>query len=221
MDATDPQTWKLLEHWQTHLSSQMEEDRTKLYQEAVARDQFLATAPAESEKEDEAAAFADLGLSVKLETVNKAGLKRVVELINRTNQFNLCGSRTTLRDEETGLGDDHYIITASAKDKFGSMGVVGVMRVDTKPDRVEVPIFVLSCRVFGFGIEYALLNAVRKLAPEDQPIVGRYKETQANQPGRQLYAKAGLTFDGESWTGKVADLGAPPEWLAVENEVKA
>lgn len=220
MDATDPMTWKLFSHWQKHLSSEMEEDRTKLYQERLARDQYLAGQPApESAQEDEAAAFRDLEISVKVETVSKPGLKRVVELINRTNQFNLCGSRTTLRDEETGLGEDHYVLTATAKDKFGGMGVVGVMRVDKKPDHVEVPIFVLSCRVFGFGIEYALLNAVRELAPPDQPIVGRYKETQANQPGRQLYAKAGLTWDGENWVGKVADLGAPPEWLTVEMAV--
>ncbi len=217
LDATQPRTWKLLQHWATHLSSEMQEDRTKLYHERAARDQFLSANPmATGAQEDEAAAFADLQLSVKIETVNRSGLKRVVELINRTNQFNLCGSRTTLRDEETGLGDDHWIITAAAKDKFGSMGVVGAMRVNRRSDHIEIPIFVLSCRVFGFGIEYALLNAVKHLVPANEAIVGLYKETQANEPGRQLYAKSGLQWDGEKWTGKVSEISPAPNWLSVE-----
>lgn len=218
LDPTLPSTWNLFNHWATHLSPEIGEDRTKLYRERAARDSFLTATPAETE--DETAAFADLGISVKLETVGKSGLKRAVELINRTNQFNLCGSRTTLRDEETGLGEDHWIITAAAKDKFGSMGVVAAMRVNRKANHVEIPIFVLSCRVFGFGIEYALLNAVKQLVPGEQPIIGLYKETHANEPGRRLYAKSGMKWNGENWVGKVAELSPEPNWLLVETALE-
>ncbi len=218
LDPTLPSTWDLFNHWATHLSSEMDEDRTKLYHERAARDSFLSAKPVEVE--DEAAAFADLGLSVQLEIVSKSGLKRAVELINRTNQFNLCGSRTTLHDEEIGLGEDHWIITAAARDKFGSMGVVGAMRVNKKADHVEVPIFVLSCRVFGFGIEYALLSAIKELVQGDHTIVGLYKETQANEPGRQLYAQSGMQWDGARWVGKVGELRSEPKWLVVNRELK-
>ena len=71
-----------------------------------------------------------LQLSVKIEEVSHSSLKRAAELINRTNQFNLCGSRTTLRELEDGLGSSHWVITAAAADKFGSMGIIGIMRVD-------------------------------------------------------------------------------------------
>jgi FkbH-like protein len=222
LDATQTSTWDMLDHWASHLNSAMEEDRTKLYHERAARDKFLSTTPQTSgSPEDEAAAFADLELQVKIEAVNRSGLKRVVELINRTNQFNLCGSRTTLPDEENGLGEDHFILTAAARDKFGTMGVVGVMRVNRKPDGLEVPIFVLSCRVFGFGIEYALLNAAKNFARSpEEPITGLYKETQANTPGRQLYAQAGLKRDGNFWKGRVIDLKPAPDWLTVESSVR-
>jgi FkbH-like protein len=220
LNACQPNTWKLLSHWGSHLLSDLKEDRTKLYQERVARENFLSKQSSiEEAAEDESAAYHELQISVKLENVDRNGLKRVVELINRTNQFNLCGSRTTLRDEEDGLGSEHWIITASAKDKFGAMGVVGAMRVNRKAERIEIPIFVLSCRVFGFGIEYALLNSVKQLGPADYPVVGWYKETQANTPGRQLYARGGLTWDGENWIGKVSDLTPPPVWLTIENAV--
>ena len=97
-----------------------------------------------------------------------------------------------MRELENGMGTRHSVITAEASDKFGSMGIVGIMRVDCKPDRVEIPIFVLSCRAFGFGIEYALLNAVKRLARSDQTIVGHYHETQFNEPCRRLYAASGM-----------------------------
>ena len=206
LNAMQPATWNFLSHWQKSLPSNPQEDRTKLYQERLKREQFLGDlgnrAQGSVVLEDEAAAFAALELSVKIEEVSRPGLKRAAELINRTNQFNLCGSRTTVRELGDGMGTDHWIITAEATDKFGSMGVVGVMRVDWKPDRIEIPIFVLSCRAFGFGIEYALLNSVKGLVQNRYAIVGHYKETQFNQPCRRLYPASGMRWNGTSWIGK-------------------
>jgi len=220
LNAQDPTTWKVLSHWYEHLSTEGEEDRTKLYNERVGRQKFLATySPPPGVWEDETAALNRLGLSVKLEEASRAGLKRVAELINRTNQFNLCGSRTTVRDLEDGLGSRHWIVIATAEDKFGRLGVVGVMKVDRKLNSVEVPIFVLSCRAIGFGIEYALLNSVKRLTPGVYSIVGHYKETQYNQPCRELYPKSALSWDGSKWVGKIADLPADPQWLTIEHRV--
>lgn len=169
--------------------------------------------------EDETAAFEALQLSVKIVEVSKSGLKRAAELVNRTNQFNLCGSRTSVRELEDGMGTSHTVITAEAADKFGSMGVVGVMRVDWKPEGVEIPLFVLSCRAFGFGIEYALLNSVKRLVRGDHAIAGLYRETQFNEPCRQLYPASGMRWDGQRWTGRIADLPADPAWLKIENGI--
>ena len=222
LNATHPTTWKVLSQWQKSLRSDQEQDRTKLYHQRAERQQFLnglshEAAPLEEREE----ALAKQKLTIKIEEVSRYGLRRAAELINRSNQFNLCGSRTTVRELEDGLRVQHWIITAAATDKFGSMGVVGVMRVDRKPDRVEIPIFVLSCRVFGFGIEYALLNAVKSLAPGDHAIVGHYRKTQSNEPCRQLYPKSRMHWDGSSWTGRVGDLPPDPAWLTVENWIPA
>jgi len=220
LNATEPATWNFLSHWQKGLPANPQEDRTKLYHERVEREQFLSNLPgAKAGLEDEGAALRALELSVKIEEAGRPGLKRAAELINRTNQFNLCGSRTTVREMEEGLGSTHSVVTVEAADKFGTMGVVGVMRVDWKQDRIEIPIFVLSCRAFGFGIEYALLNSVKRLAPEESVIVGHYKETQSNQPCRQLYSASGMNWNGASWTGKVSELPPDPAWLKIENRI--
>jgi FkbH-like protein len=171
--------------------------------------------------EDETTSFLALELSVRIQQVARPGLKRAVELINRTNQFNLCGSRTTERELANGMGERWTIIKAEAADKFGSMGVVGIMRVDWHSDRIEIPIFVLSCRAFGFGIEYALLNAVRRLAPDQRLVVGHYQETQFNQVCREFYSASGMQWDGSKWTARIADLLPAPEWLTIENTIVA
>lgn len=224
LDATDPATWGRLAAWQRLLPPNPGEDRTKLYHERVEREQFvgeLARGAGDAEVEDEAAALAALGLSVKIKEASGADLKRVVELVNRTNQFNLAGSRTSLRELRDGLGESHAVLTAEAGDKFGGMGIVGVMVVRLGSERAEVPIFVLSCRVFGFGIEHALLNSLKHLAPEDHAIAGHYAETQLNEPCRKLYPDSGLTWDGQRWVGKIADLPPDPTWLEVRREIHA
>jgi FkbH-like protein len=221
LDVREEATWRWLAHWEKHLQADQLEDRTKLYHERAAREQFLTrTSEQKASPEDEAAALCNLQLSVKIEQATRsAELKRVVELVNRTNQFNLCGSRVTMAEVGRGLGADQWAMTASAKDKFGSMGVVGAMIVRRIPAGLEVPVFVLSCRVFGFGIEFALLNAVSELAAPECRLVGLYKETPHNQPCREFYAKAGLKWDGSDWTGTVGELKQTPEWLTVESAV--
>jgi FkbH-like protein len=223
LDAREEGTWRWLAHWEKHLSADQVEDRTRLYHERAARDEFLTHASEQkSSEEDETAALGNLQLAVKIEQAARtADLKRAVELVNRTNQFNLCGSRVTMAELEKGLGAEQWVMTATAKDKFGSMGVVGVMVVRQLADGLEIPIFVLSCRVFGFGIEYALLNAVNELGtselgPPGNHLVGLYNETPHNEPCREFYAKAGLRREEAGWVGTICDLKATPSWLTVE-----
>ncbi len=222
LNAGEEATWRWLAHWEKHLQANELEDRTKLYHERAAREQFLSRS---SEKraglEDEAAALRSLQLALKIGQATRTGeLKRVVELVNRTNQFNLCGSRVTMAEVERGLGAEQWVMTVEAKDKFGSMGVVGAMIVGRTAEGLEIPVFVLSCRVFGFGIEYALLNAVGELAGRDCRLVARYKETPHNGPCREFYEKAGLRRDEGGWVGTIGDLKATPAWLTIEGLAK-
>lgn len=220
LDATSPSTWHHLACWQKTLPPAHGEDRTALYHERANRQQFLKeAAQSVAAFEDETAALVALGLYVELREAGRADLPRAAELINRTNQFNLAGNRTTLRELEDGLCTRHSIITAEAGDKFGHMGIVGVMRVDYESNAIEISSFVLSCRAFGFGIEYALLNAVKGLVRDDEVIVAHYAETQFNQPCREFYARSGMTWNGDRWVGRVGDLAPDPAWLRIENMV--
>lgn len=221
LDATDPRVWRLLSRWADALTDRPEVDRTQLYRERSRRDEFLAT---EEEPEE---AFAGLGLSCSIRAARPNDVSRVVELINRTNQFNLVGSRTSVREAQAFRNTPgHCIAVAEASDRFGAMGLVGACWIDAAGHEIKLPVFVLSCRVFGYRIEHALLNAVRRLAREgiasgDRPIRGRYFDTGHNQPCRDFYADAGFVRDGADWVESTPATVEPPDWLAVTDSLTA
>jgi FkbH-like protein len=135
-------------------------------------------------------------LQLSIRFADRKELKRVSELINRTNQFNTCGSRTTLQEvTRWHESDRHAIWVAEASDKFGSMGTISVAVVEETAPGVAILAFVLSCRVFGFGMENALLNWIKLWRP-GRTIFGHFKETPHNQPCHRVYPDNGFTWDG-------------------------
>ena len=97
LDATQDRSWRLLQAWAAMLPSQTDGDRTQFYRERAARETFLA----DQTVEDQGAMFANLGIRVSIREAVPGDHQRVTELINRTNQFNLAGSRTSLRRDQS------------------------------------------------------------------------------------------------------------------------
>jgi FkbH-like protein len=85
--------------------------------------------------------------------------KRLLELINKTNQFNLNGVRINdgewLRhlEDETG-----FAVGVAYEDRFGPLGVIGVMAGRQNEGVVEVTSWVLSCRAFSRRIEHHMIE---------------------------------------------------------------
>ncbi|MDB5332625.1 MAG: family phosphatase, partial [Phycisphaerales bacterium] len=218
LDATADRAWRLLDLWSQYLSSQGETDRTQFYKQKEQRESFLHTQAAP--EEDQGALFAKLGITVTVRDAKKADLKRVAELINRTNQFNTNASRTTVREATDWLAaGDRRILVVDSGDKFGTMGTVCIAVVHTLADRIEIPVFVLSCRVFGYGIEDVIVNAVKRVAREKNlPIVGPFTETAHNEPCRKVYPNNGFTREGAAWIYKGNDEIKDPSWLTIRFE---
>jgi predicted enzyme involved in methoxymalonyl-ACP biosynthesis len=85
----------LLEWWTGALPEQTEGDRTLLYHERRERQQFIDEAAEQLEAEN---LLASLQLRLHIKPASDAALARATELINRTNQFNTCATRTTMRE---------------------------------------------------------------------------------------------------------------------------
>lgn len=222
MDATLLHTWKLLQLWSEFLDPRIEMDRTQLYREREERKHFLQSVTENPVEQN--TLFYSLNLTLKIEKAKKSDLKRVTELINRTNQFNLRGSRTSYK-ELKGWNDspDFCILVGEVSDRFGSMGIICVVVLKITEDKIEIPIYVLSCRVFGYGIEKAMLNHVKRLALKNElvndskRIIGSYQETAQNQPCRNFYRDNKFKKEGEFWyyENKEESIIEDPSWLNI------
>jgi FkbH-like protein len=215
LDPGDPRCWRLLGAWADLLLANPDVDRTALYRQREQRQRFV---DAEVSVQDPRELFSRLDIHVHIREADRDDLPRAAELINRTNQFNTCGSRTTvpeLADWRTGI--NRHVLLVDASDKFGSNGTVAVMLLETPPDAIRIPCFVLSCRVFGFGIEHAVVNHVKRAyrRHDRQPIVGHITATPHNRPCREVYRHNGFTWDGAQWVYRQGDDPVDPRWLTV------
>ncbi|WP_174274643.1 HAD-IIIC family phosphatase [Sphingomonas bacterium] len=218
LDALDARSWEALDQWASWLP-ESDSDRTSFYRQRDQRREFLDSEVADAEAES-AAALAQLGLATTIREAGEGDLVRVAELINRTNQFNTAGSRVTRAEIAAAHADPNSrVLIASAADRFGDMGIVCVLVAELRAETMEIIHFVLSCRVFGYAIEVAMLNAVRHLG--SGVISGQLVQTPFNEPCRAVFADNCFSDEGERWT---LEAETPPRhapaWLMVNEEIR-
>lgn len=201
LDATEARIWRQFALWADLIEGTSDLDRTTMYREQSARDSFLAAKESGADVLKRADVAAELGLKIEVRRAAAGDVKRVVELINRTNQWNLCGSRTTTAEINDLLAGGGLVLIGSAKDRFGDMGDVCVAVVREMGERrAEIPVFVLSCRVFGYGVETAVLNEVARsvdLGGRIEQLVGRYVSTVQNHIARNMYTDHGYVSQAD------------------------
>jgi FkbH-like protein len=139
-----------------------------------------------------------LGMKADVRPVDDADLPRVVQLLSKTNQFNLTTRRHT-RENLLGLiGRDRSIpLTFRMADRFGDYGLVGVVigvPLADDPDRVVIDTWLMSCRVIGRTFERFMfgefLGRCRELGYRG--IIGEYTPTRKNGLVADLYERLGF-----------------------------
>lgn len=119
-------------------------------------------------------------------------LERLAQLVNKTNQFNLTTRRYTRKQLAELLEDEKKkVYLYSVADRFGDNGVVVAVIVDLKEAVVEE--FVMSCRVMGKRIEYAVMEDVEQDLHRLglKSLTGVYIPTGKNRPVAELYDRLG------------------------------
>jgi FkbH-like protein len=84
---------------------------------------------------------------------------RVLELVNKTNQFNLNGLRRTEADWH-GQGSDGVVAVISYEDKFGPLGKIAVIQGRRDGAHLHVGTWVMSCRAFSRRVEHQCLKVL-------------------------------------------------------------
>lgn len=144
-------------------------------------------------------------LQMKLVRVNpEMNKERFIQLINKTNQFNLTTHRISEQEAAIILGDNNTeVFLYRVIDRFGDNGIVAVGILEFHEEAV-ITEFTMSCRVMGRKIEDAIIvdfeNEARKRGYKE--VIGIYKPTEKNKPVKDLYASFGYkqrrVFDNEA-----------------------
>ena len=158
-----------------------------------------------------------LAMSVVYGPVRAVDLLRAEQLINKTNQFNT----TTRRLSSAELAD--WVAEPAAMalqfrllDRFGDNGLVSVMLFrQAEDDALELASWVMSCRVFGRGLEREAMNIAVEIARGRgiHVFVADYVPTPKNAVIKDLFGELGFRplvgnarSDGTSrWQLELAD----------------
>lgn len=118
-------------------------------------------------------------------------LPRVLELANKTTQFNTTGLKWTPSELAAFIENQGAIFVFSVQDRFADYGQVGAVFVS----KSVVCQFVMSCRVLGNDIEVKALKEILKVVrdQDDGPsILGRIMPNAVNGPCRDIFLRSGF-----------------------------
>jgi FkbH-like protein len=126
--------------------------------------------------------------------------ERVIELIHKTNQFNLTTRRYNW-GELTAVMRGGFGRCYRLTDRFGDNGIISVVAVarDSEDD-ARIDLWLMSCRVLGRKVEEAILADVvaRARALSARRLVGEYAPTAKNALVRDLYPRLGFKEIGRN-----------------------
>lgn len=122
-------------------------------------------------------------------------LERTIQLINKSNQFNLTTRRRSSAEVIALMSDPKWItVTASLTDRFGDNGLVSVILGRVEQDALFIDTWLMSCRVLKRGLENFVLNYLCDQAQKQglKRICGEYIPSGKNGLVLNHYSELGF-----------------------------
>jgi len=149
--------------------------------------------------------LASLEMTITFQPFDATGRARIVQLINKSNQYNLTTRRYT--DPEVAEAEnDPAVFTLQVRlaDIFGDNGMISV--VICRPGAAgvwEIDTWLMSCRVLGRMVEHMVLREILEHARAAgiRTLAGVYKPTDRNKLVIDHYSKLGFTKVAEEESG--------------------
>lgn len=149
------------QHRYFQLAALTKEDlqRTEYYRAEAARKQI------EESSTDVGEFLGSLSMRADIGPIAPMTLERTVQLINKSNQYNLTTRRYSNADVLAILDDPRWITrTVSLTDKFGDNGLISVVIGRAEADELVIDTWLMSCRVLKRTVEHHLLNHLASIA---------------------------------------------------------
>jgi FkbH-like protein len=149
--------------------------------------------------------LASLDMTITFLPFNATGRARIVQLINKSNQYNLTTRRYTDPEVTTAENDPEvFTLQVRLTDIFGDNGMISVVICRPgEPGAWDIDTWLMSCRVLGRKVEHMVLREVLEHARHAgiHKLTGSYIPTERNKLVIDHYSKLGFTKVAEEVTG--------------------
>ncbi len=150
--------------------------------------------------------LASLDMTITFQPFDATSRTRIVQLINKSNQYNLTTRRYTDPEiAETENNPDTFTLQVRLADIFGDNGMISVVICLRRPVGLwEIDTWLMSCRVLGRKVEQMVLREILQHARQAgaRKLIGIYKPSDRNKLVVDHYAKLGFTKIGEDQHGQ-------------------
>lgn len=179
----------ILSFFEVTQSTQEDEQRRRYYADNLER----------NEEQKKYKSYDEYLKSLKMvchfDTINSGNIDRVVQLMNKTNQFNFVTKRYTLETMNELINrQNNETFVLDLEDKFGSNGIVSVAIVRTEGEIAYIDDWVMSCRVFERGLEYVMLMLICDTCMKKgiNTLYGYYHRTAKNMKIADFFQNIGF-----------------------------
>lgn len=176
---------RLSGHFATRNVTEEDRKRTDMY-----RSRMAGLAPSSAKGADLTAFLRGLGMEMTVHSGGAGGRERAVQLINKTNQFNLNGIRFDHGEVAGLLAAGGRLYTATLRDHHGDHGEI--LACLTDGDGL-LRSLVMSCRVLQRRVERVFLAHLAQRG--EAPTRLDYRRTDRNEPLRNFLEEIGLPAD--------------------------
>ena len=130
-----------------------------------------------------------LGLELTVCQDNTTSVARLAQLTEKTNQFNI--QKQPFSEDEIRVyseSAEHAVWYGRLNDRFGEYGIVVFALVDKKGSEWHIRSLLMSCRVFGRGVEDAFLSVIvaEALAQGVRVLTIAFEESAKNAPAKEF-----------------------------------
>lgn len=131
--------------------------------------------------------FRKLNLRIDITLNDYLNIDRIVELLNKTNQFILTYKRYKKNEILCISRDKKYsIITAKMQDRLSDSGIIAILICYIREGSIVVDELTISCRALGRNIEDIVVSKMLKIAKKyflaNNEVIFNYKKGQRNTP---------------------------------------
>jgi FkbH-like protein len=140
-----------------------------------------------------------LNIEIEVYECNDGNIERIAQMTQKTNQFNLTTKRYTIQELQDHKKAGSILACFRVKDKFGDNGITVFSIIEFKEGEAYLDTFLLSCRILGRKIEFAVMRYLENLlyARQIKNFKATFTKTEKNKVSETFLEDAGFEMTSE------------------------